>query len=298
MSLDKCCALILAHNSGGDVAECVANLLEIFDAKDIIVGDNASTDGCAENLPNEVEVVRFQENIGYCAGTNRLMEIAAKKGAEYILSLNPDARIDKENYVKLTDALKSEGEFIAYPRVLRAGDSGILDGAWSEITWRHLALRMVGEGEKDGPAWRVRRNVVSGHGCCFFARLRNMDDLRGFDEEFFAYQEEADLGLRAAKKGLKIVYEGRAEVKHRGPLDDDAKKELKAYYLARNSVLLVQKHGRAFVKIKFAAFCAIAFAFYSIKAFAGDSASRNSLAGWRDGLAGHRGKKKSGSEKD
>jgi GT2 family glycosyltransferase len=290
MSSVQYCAIILAHNSGPDLKACLNHLVAAVDAKNILVGDNASMDGCADDMPDGIEVIRFDKNLGYCAGMNRLMAAAARRGANYFLSLNPDVRISKDSLNILAGALGDKQDVIAYPRVLRDEQPEVLDGAWGEVTWRHLAVRMCGEGRQDGEAWRRHAHVLSGHGCCFFARLKPLIDIGGFDEKFFAYQEEAELGLRLRNAGLKVVYAGGAEVLHRGPHGDDAKMRQKLYYLARNSVLLVMKHGDIFSKMKFSLFVSVAgLLYYAPKSVFGCSISRAALRGWRDGFAGRTG---------
>ncbi|MCZ7585575.1 MAG: glycosyltransferase [Deltaproteobacteria bacterium] len=230
---------VLVYNAGEDLARCVDSLRALFPVERIFVTDNASSDDAASLLPPEIRVSRNATNIGYCAGMNALLRWAKREGAEFLLSINPDATIDERSVRVLLDACGEQRVALAHPKILRR-DSGVLDGAYGEITWRHLAVRMLGEGVADAPRWDKRKFVPFGHGACFVARIDAVFAVGGYAEEFFAYQDEAELGRRLAAAGWRIVYEPRARAYHHGPWGNTDREHLKKYFLARNSVLLLK----------------------------------------------------------
>lgn len=282
---DNVMAVVLAHNPGPIIARCLDVLLLYFPPERIIVGDNGTSDGSLSALPNTIRIERFGRNLGYCAGTNRLFRLAQETGAEIALSVNPDATIEEEDANKLISSLKDADVAMAHPRILREGKPGVLDGAYGEITWRHFAVRMLGEGAPDGAPWDSKRLVAFGHGACYAANLRACLEVGGFDEDFFAYQDEADLGLRLKKRGYLVSYVASAKARHLGPSGDGEKLKLKRYFLARNSVLLVRKHGLPSQKLKFLLWLTAAgVLLYLPRALLGDRQARMALAGWYDGL--------------
>jgi GT2 family glycosyltransferase len=231
-------------------------------------------------------VLREGRNIGYCAAMNRLIGASRERGFRLALILNADAGIDADGARTLFETLEREKAAAVFPKVLRKTEPGVLDGAWAEVTWRHFAVRYAGEGAPDGPEWSVSKAVLCGHGCCYAADLDAISGEDGYDESFFAYQDETDLGLRLARAGRRVLYAPSAVAFHLGPQKEKAR-ALKRYWLARNSVLLVRKHGGFAEKLRFAMWLAAASALrWGPRALSGNAEARSAMAGWRDGLLG------------
>ncbi|MCC6158059.1 MAG: glycosyltransferase family 2 protein [Deltaproteobacteria bacterium] len=268
-------ALLVAYDDPAEVRACTASLAGVLDARSIFVFDNSPTsDG---------------GNIGYCAAMNRLIATAREAGFAYGLAINPDARIDAGSLGVLVAALERDPQIaIAHPKVFRRHQASVLDGSWLELTWRHLATRFAGEGAPDGARWSVPRRVLAGHGCCALVRLDAVSREGGYDEAFFAYQDEVDLGLRLARAGLSVLYEPRAAATHAGPTFDARREALKAYFLARNSVLLYRKHARGWDRAKFFFWMVMGGIYHGARALGGDTRSRRICEGWRDGFASRR----------
>lgn len=267
-------ALVVAYDDPAEVRACTASLARFLDSSAIFVFDNGPGG---------------EGNIGYCAAMNRLIADARDAGYAYGLAINPDARIDVRSLRVLVAALEADAKIaIAHPKVYRRHQARVLDGAWLELTWRHLATRFAGEGEPDGARWSVRRRVLAGHGCCALLRLDAVTGEGGYDETFFAYQDEVDLGVRLARAGLSVVYEPRAVATHAGPTFDAGREGRKAYFLARNSVLLYRKHARGLDRAKFLFWMVMGGIYHGARSLAGDARSRLIREGWRDGFASRR----------
>ncbi|MBT9150976.1 MAG: N-acetylglucosaminyl-diphospho-decaprenol L-rhamnosyltransferase [candidate division WS2 bacterium] len=83
------------------------------------------------------------------------------------------------------------------------------------------------------------QEYVSGFsGCCFAMRKRDFEELGGFDENFFAYNEDSDLSWRAHLKGFGILYVPTSIVRHDYKLNVPPEK---IYHLEKNRYLILRK---------------------------------------------------------
>ena len=100
-------------------------------------------------------------------------------------------------------------------RVLRLDDAMVVDGAGDEMTWSLKAYRR-GAGEPDGPLFDEERQVFSASGTASLWRRDVFEVLGGFDEDFFAYYEDVDLGFRARLADYECWYAPQARLGHIG----------------------------------------------------------------------------------
>ena len=209
-------------------------------AFETIVIDNGSVDGSADMAEGEfgVRVIRNGENRGFCAANNQ--GIAAARG-EWIALLNNDAEAEP-------------GWLAALARVCnRAPDIGM--AASKVLVWEdprridkvgHLIFpdgqnRGRGTGELDNGQYGREEEVLWPDGCAAMYRKEMLDRIGGFDEDFFAYGDDAELGLRARIAGWRAIYAPDAVVRHhRGAtMGKDSARRLAL--IERNRVLLAVK---------------------------------------------------------
>jgi GT2 family glycosyltransferase len=225
--------LIVAFNSGPHLQVALDALArQSFTDFEIIVWDNASTDGAVEALrvgPG-VRVVRGPDNLGFAAANNRA---AAMSQAPFIVTLNPDAFADSDWLETLVAAARRTGAQSLASLQLNADDPKILDGAGDMmsvigVAWRggYLQPRAL---QPDGP--------VEVFAACAAAALYRRDAFEaagGFDERFFCYHEDVDLGFRLRLNGGRCVLEPRAVVRHVGSASSNAISGFAEYHGMRN----------------------------------------------------------------
>ncbi len=225
--------LIVAWNSGPHLQVVLDALArQSFTDFETIVWDNASTDGAVEALrvgPG-VRVVRCPDNLGFAAGNNRA---AALSRAPFIVTLNPDAFADPDWLETLVVAARRTGAESLASLQLSADDPTILDGAGDMmsvigVAWRggYLQPRAL---EPDGP--------VEVFAACAAAALYRRDAFEaagGFEERFFCYHEDVDLGFRLRLNGGRCVLEPRAIVRHVGSASSSAISGFAEYHGMRN----------------------------------------------------------------
>ena len=205
-----------------------------------IVVDNGSTDGSAELAETEFGacVIRNAENRGYCAANNQGM--AAARG-EFIALLNNDAEAAPGWLAALVRACSKRDDIgMAASKILMWEDPRRIDKA-GHLIFPDGQNRGRGTGALDRGQFDREEEVLWPDGCAAVYRKKMLDQIGGFDEDFFAYGDDAELGLRARIAGWRCLYTPEAVVRHhRGAtLGKDSAWRLEL--IERNRVLLAVK---------------------------------------------------------
>ena len=220
---------------------CLQSLGRQTDATfETIVVDNGSTDGSADLAEREfgLRVIRNPENRGFCAANNQ--GLAAAQG-EFIALLNNDAEAEPGWLAALRQACASHADVgMAASKVLVWEDPQRIDKA-GHLIFPDGQNRGRGIGALDEGQFDREEEVLWPDGCAAMYRREMLDRIGGFDEDFFAYGDDAELGLRARIAGWKCVYTPRAVVRHhRGStLGKDSARRLAL--IERNRLLLALK---------------------------------------------------------
>ena len=210
---------IVAWNSDGDLARCLDGVrAQHHQPIELLVGDNASTDGTRALLEARTTAVErryFPENRGFSAAHNAL--IHESRGA-YYLALNPDVVLDPGFVGALVVALEGAPRAgSATGKLRRASPDGVIDstGIVMHRSQRHTDR---GAGEPDRGQYDAPEPVFGVSGAAGFYRRAMLDDVaidgEVFDEDFFAYREDADLAWRAQLLGWDALYVPAATATH------------------------------------------------------------------------------------
>ncbi len=207
---------------------------------EVIVVDNGSTDGSAGMAGDEfgARVIRNTENRGFCAANNQGIAIAR---GEFIALLNNDAEAEPGWLAEMLRACASRPDVgMAACKVLVWQDPRRIDKA-GHLIFPDGQNRGRGSGALDCGQFDREEEVLWPDGCAAMYRRTMLDQIGGFDEDFFAYGDDAELGLRARVAGWKCIYTPRAVVRHhRGAtMGKDSARRLQL--IERNRVLLALK---------------------------------------------------------
>ena len=207
---------------------------------EIVVVDNGSADGSAEMAEREfgARVIRNAQNLGFCAANNQ--GIAVARG-EFVALLNNDAEAEPGWLEALWRACSSAADVgMAACKVLVYENPRYIDKA-GHLIYPDGQNRGRGSGALDRGQFDREEEVLWPDGCAAMYRKEMLDRIGGFDEDFFAYGDDAELGLRARIAGWRSVYTPRAVVRHhRGAtLGRDSARRLEL--IERNRVLLACK---------------------------------------------------------
>jgi GT2 family glycosyltransferase len=205
-----------------------------------IVVDNGSSDGSADLAEREFQarVIRNRENRGFCAANNQ--GIAAGRG-EFVALLNNDAEAAPGWLAALERACAQAPDIgMAASKVLVWDDRERIDKA-GHLMFPDGQNRGRGSGVRDEGQFDREEEVLWPDGCAALYRREMLRQIGGFDEDFFAYGDDAELGLRARIAGWRCIYTPAAVVwHHRGStLGKDSGRRIEL--IERNRVLLALK---------------------------------------------------------
>lgn len=234
-------SVVIPTWNGADVLEQALRSLaaQTFSDFETIVVDNGSTDRTAAMLATSFPAVRripLERNLGFAVATNR--GIAAARGA-VVVCMNNDVVAEPEWVAALVAALDAHPEAGSVAsRMLDGRRPGVIDAAGDTMS---LVAWNAGRGEPDGPRFAVGREVLSACAGAAAYRREVFERVGPFDETFFAWFEDVDLGIRAQLAGFSCWYEPAAVVRHLGSATAARVSDTKAYYTARNALLVFFK---------------------------------------------------------
>lgn len=205
-----------------------------FDA--LIVVDNGSTDGSADGLGDDVRVVRLGENRGFAAAANAGLRAT---GAEWVALVNSDVELEPAWLAAMLAAGEPDDVASVAGKMVSLDDPGVLDDT-GDFLRRDGVCEQRGRGHRDDGRWDEPGEVFSA--CAGAALLRRGVALAvgGFDERFFSYLEDVDLGLRLRLAGWRTAYVP-AVARHAGGGSSHQLARPVSGWVARNTLLLVAK---------------------------------------------------------
>lgn len=205
---------------------------------EVLVVDNGSTDGSAEAARAEgAEVLQLAGNLGFSVAVNRGVEAAR---GEAIALLNNDVELEPDWTAKLAGALEGDGVWFAIGKLLDYAARDRVDGVGDAICRGGTSCRL-GHGRRDGDWSARRRTIFFPSATAVLARREFFARTGQFDEAFFSYLEDVDLGLRAALLGLGGVYVPEAVGYHRGSATLGPWSSRMVEWITRNQILLLAK---------------------------------------------------------
>ena len=209
-------------------------------AFEVILVDNGSADGSPDMAEHEFEarVIRNRENRGFCAANNQGIAIAR---GNFVALLNNDAEAEPGWLAALLRACSSASDVgMAASKVLVWEDPRMIDKA-GHLIFPDGQNRGRGSGMPDLGQFDSEEEVLWPDGCAAMYRKEMLDRIGGFDEDFFAYGDDAELGLRARIAGWRCLYTPGAVVRHHrsATLGKDSLGRLEL--IERNRLLLAVK---------------------------------------------------------
>ena len=207
----------------------------------IIVVDNGSTDGSQALVRMEFPDVLLLENItnlGFCAANNQGIRAAT---GELIALLNNDAAADPHWIHHLQAAFEVAPDIgMAASKIVSWDDPGRIDKT-GHLIFPDGQNRGRGTGERDIGQFEKQEEVLWPDGCAAMYRKSMLDQIGDFDEDLFAYGDDADLGLRARIAGWRCLYMPQAVVRHRRASTMGAGNPERVRLIERNRILLAAK---------------------------------------------------------
>jgi len=253
-------ALIVNYNSAPDIYECLDSLRAGDHPVEIVVVDNASTDGSPDRLETlpDVRLIRSARNAGFSGGVNLGVRTAAPQGA--VLLVNPDASLAPDAVSRLVATLEAHPRAAAVGPLVLNPDGTVQPSKRRFPTWLQAAMHAtVGVFWPGNPGTRAyvcadlpedRPSQVGWlSASILLLRADAFRDVGMFDERFFFYVEDLDLCRRFADAGWELWFEPRAEAVHAwGGSTRNATKQLWQHHT--NLFRYVSKHSQGWRRIK------------------------------------------------
>ncbi|MBS1828645.1 MAG: glycosyltransferase [Acidobacteria bacterium] len=240
-SLSSPCATVVIPtlHAGPPLAECLRSLEgQTRTDFEIVVVDNSGTGLVRKHgVPAGVRVMENANNKGYGGAIN---QAAAESTAAYVAALNDDAVVSEGWLAALVAAMERDAKAgMCASRVILA-DRGVLDSAG-------MLLCPDGSSKQRGhlrqpDEFGTAEEVFFPSGSAALYRRELFTETGGFDEDFFLYCEDTDLGLRARWAGWKCLYVPEAVVFHHYSKSAGRVSPMKAFYVERNRLYVLRKN--------------------------------------------------------
>ena len=249
-------SVIILHKNGKDLLKSSLGSLQkqTYRNLEIIVVDNNSSDDSVEfilkNFP-ATKIIRNPENFGFAKANN--IGISQAKG-QYLFFLNNDTEVEPRCLEKLVAVAVEADKHVGLlsPKILSYYHRDIIDNV-GHLIYKDGLNRGHGRLEKDSGQFNEVEEICFPSGCACFCRREVVDDIGGFDEDFFCYGDDADFGLRARLAGWTSLLVPEAIVYHMYSATAGKYSPQKAYLVERN---------RFWVAVKIFPLSLLAFNFY------------------------------------
>ncbi len=240
--------VVVTWNRRELLRSCLQSLTrqELNQSFEVVVVDNGSSDGSPEMVLQEfadqpafrLKLIRNEENRGFCAANNQGF---AASSSELVALLNNDAEAEPNWLRALASAFDGRSEVgMAASKILVYEDPSRIDKA-GHLIYPDGQNRGRGTGEFDQGQYDRMEEVLWPDGCAAMYRREMLDQIGGFDEDFFAYADDAELGLRARIAGWNCTYIPQAVVRHHRGATLGVRSSRRLQLIERNRVLLAAK---------------------------------------------------------
>lgn len=215
-----------------------------FSSFEVIFVDNGSTDSSVEfvqkNFPGVV-LIENRENLGFAKANNQGIKKASGK---YVLTLNNDTVLGKGFLGKAAGAAENSAEDVGMwaVKILSFDERDVIDSVGGLLIYPDGLARGRGRLEKDTGRYDTPGAVFIPSACAGLYRRLMLEEVGLFDEDFFAYCEDTDLGFRARLSGWKAVSVPAAVVYHHYSGTGGRYTPFKAYLVERNRIWVALKN--------------------------------------------------------
>lgn len=236
---NKVAFIVLSYNGSDDTIACLESLYACKEkSADVIVIDNNSlppVDALLTSRFEDIELISLPDNLGWAGGNNVGIEIALKRGYDWICLLNNDTVFPDGQVKAWVETICSLPPALVQPSIYY----------WDEPELAQLLEGYDKDGAKLPNVKEWHGNVVMNYayGACLAIHRTIFEKIGSFDERLFLQLEETDFYHRASREGYVSVCAPQVKIYHKESKAFGGKvTPSKTYYIIRNSLLLVEKH--------------------------------------------------------
>lgn len=217
-SVPKVTVVIVNWNGERFLERCLSALLaQTITPHEILLVDNASSDSSCDIVRRflSVRLLEQSRNLGFASGNNVAIA-AASTESEWIALLNPDAFVEPRWLEALLSAAQANRGFDFFgSKLVNAADPTVLDGAGDAYHVSGLVWR-IGHGAAVSSVPEQLREVFSPCAAAAMYRRSALLEVGSFDEDYFCYVEDVDLGFRLRLLGYRCLYVPSSVAHHVG----------------------------------------------------------------------------------
>ena len=247
--MKKIAVVILNWNGAKLLEQFLPSVVAFSDEAKIYVADNASTDTSLEVIKSKfpsVTIIQNDANYGFAKGYNVALQNIEE---EYLCLLNSDVEVTQNWLTPILSLFENNPEIgIIQPKILDYKNkayfeyAGAAGGFIDKFGYPFCRGRIFDTIEKDNGQYDDEQIIFWASGACFFIRKTIFNQLDGFDDDFFAHQEEIDLCWRAFNLGYTAKYSPKSVVFHVGGATLNEGNPRKTFLNFRNSLLMLLKN--------------------------------------------------------
>lgn len=262
MSNKRITIALLNWNNSNETLECLYSLQNVTKPEfEVLVVDNGSKDDSVFQLNTfknritdfRLTIVQNDENLGFAGGCNVAINWAIKNNQDYLLLLNNDTSV-RRNFLEelLKHAEKHEDVAFFVPSIFFQDKPSLLwFGGNAYINWRKMHQSAISDLYlKPLPLSATAQDIDFASGCAMFCNMQALQEIGGFDEEYFLYWEDVDFSLKAREYGWRIRWVPNAHIYHK--VSATTKKQgaaARQYYDVRNFLLLSRKYAPQWMRV-------------------------------------------------
>lgn len=245
----KIAVIILNWNGKSLLEEFLPSVIHHSNQAKIYVADNNSTDDSMVFLQNnypDIKIIRNSKNFGYAKGYNEALKYVNEP---YFVLLNSDVKVSEHWLIPMLEIFENEPKTaVLQPKILdyKSKDffeyAGAAGGFIDKYAFPFCRGRIFSTIEKDTNQYDKITEIFWASGACLFIRKEIFEQFGGFDEDFFAHQEEIDLCWRIQNKNFKIKYIPHSVVYHVGGATLQENSPQKTFLNFRNSLYTLLKN--------------------------------------------------------
>lgn len=221
MSLLPDVHVVVLNRNGRRFLEACFQSLEALDYPsqrlELVLVDNASEDESVSYIERafpEVRIVRNPDNYGFARGNNEGIRRALERGADYVVLLNNDTRVDPDWLRALVEVAEAHPDVAICGGKILSWEGTIIE--FSGTVWHKVTSAGGYTNEPDRGQYDEMHPAAYACGASMLLRTEALRRIGLFDEDYFIYHEDVDLSLRAWIAGYRVLYVPQSVIYHWG----------------------------------------------------------------------------------
>ncbi len=242
--------ITINYNGLKDTIECLNSLKKInYPNYEIFVVDNASEnnegDKLKEKFKDNIRLIKSKENTGFAGGNNlAIRQIIKENKSKYICLLNNDTVVDKDFLKYLVEKAEEDIKIgSVMPQSLQYYNKNLIDSCGLSYYKSGLSFIRNANLKKDS---KISNTLFSSDGVCSLYDVSALKSVRYkneyFDEDFFMYAEDLDLGFRLLHRGYIPEFTNKSIIYHKRSSSSGLNSDFARYYGLKNTLLVIYKN--------------------------------------------------------